>query len=110
MAKFAVQFIIDGSRLGDMFEVLHPLRIENYEHKLVAGTPTKIRAGDKTALEMVVMQATEKPMPADFFKQKLVDAGFGKNTVYATLRNAVVDKQLRVKKIGGRLHYYAGGK
>lgn len=110
MAKFAVSFIVDGSRLGDMFEVLHPLRIENYEQKLVAGTPTKVRAGDKTALEIVLMHMSAKPQSSDFFRQKLVEAGFGKNTAYTTLRAALLARQVRSRKIDGKLHYYQGGK
>lgn len=107
MAKFHVQFIIDGSRLGDMFEVLHPLRIEDYQQKMVAGTPTKVRAGDKTAAEIVLGQASWTPQPASAFAPHLVAAGFSKGTVYTTLKGLVECKQLRAKKVGGKLHYLA---
>lgn len=79
MAQFRVSFLIDKSRLGDLIEVLTPMRVEELEHKLVVGKDTKttkVRAGDVPAWQIVAELATDKLQPRAYFTEALRKAGF----------------------------------
>lgn len=108
MTKWAVSFIVDGKHFSDTLEVLTPYKVEDLAFKIVAGTPKKIRAGDKPAWEIVAGLATDKPQPTKVFHEALRKAGFKSTAtgIDQAYRNRAVRK-LRVK---GVLHLVKGAK
>lgn len=105
MSTFGVSFTIDGKLLGSLVEVLQPYKVGELNFKLVAGTATKIRAGDMSARELVVKLADHTPRQMNYFRQGLIAAGFH----YSTAANAVpamVKRKALVKKlVDGKPHY-----
>lgn len=76
MARWHFEFDVDGRHMEHIMELLQPLRVENFACKIVAGTPTKIRAGDKPAWQIVAEMANTKPQPSTVFHEALRKAGF----------------------------------
>lgn len=105
MSTFSVSFTIDGKLLGSLVEVLQPYKVGELNFKLVTGTATKIRAGDMTALELVVKLADQTPRPLNYFRQGLVAAGFNYSTVAWAVRVMVKRKALTKKLVNGKPHY-----
>lgn len=108
MSQFSVNFIVDSKYLGDVMEVLQPYKIEDLGFKLVAGTPTKVRQGDKPAWELAAGLADATPRPLAYFKERILAAGFRKGTVYNALREACSNKALVRKMVDGKPNYIKG--
>jgi hypothetical protein len=101
MAKWQFSFVMDGKHFEHLMEMLVPLKIEDLEHKIVAGTPTKIRAGDKPAWQIVADMATDKPQPRAAFSGALHKAGFN-NT--AGIQQAITKRAVRKISVKGVAH------
>lgn len=102
MAKFRIAFAIDKARLGDLIEVLQPFKIEDFEMKLVAGTATKVRAGDKPAWQIVAEMATDRAQPRTAFAAALREAGF--KSAGTGIDQAVRNRAVRKVSVKGRPH------
>jgi len=105
MAKWHFEFDVDGSKMEHVMELLIPMKIENLGFKIMAGTATKIRAGDKPGWQIVVEAADAEPRRSSFFVEKLVKAGFEKNGGYSAIDQAVRKRVLDKVKIKGINHF-----
>lgn len=107
MAKWHFEFDVDGKHMEHVMEFLVPLRVENLEFKIVAGTPTRIRAGDKPAWQIVAEMATDKPQPRAVFTAALRKAGFANN---GGIAQAIEKRAVRKVSVKGVVHLVKGGK
>jgi len=109
MARWQFSFVAEGKHFEHLMEMLVPLKVEDLDFKLVAGTATRIRAGDKPAWQIIADMATDKPQPMDTFKVALTRAGFAKNGFYSGMDQALKKKAVRKRVIGGKPHFVRGG-
>jgi hypothetical protein len=109
MAKWFISFVVDKKHVGDILEVLQPYKVEDLNFKIVAGTATKIRAGDKPAWELAAGLGAKQLMPLGHFKDKLRAAGVKDGSIYNSLNRAVEQGALRMVKVKGVKHYATKG-
>ena len=107
MADWHVSFVVRGAKFEPLMELLVPMGVQDLEYKIVAGTPKKIRAGDKPAWQVVTEGATDKPQPRAYFIELLKKAGFNNPSGF---NNAVEKRAILVKMVKGEKHYVKGGK
>lgn len=105
MAKWHIECVVKGERFSELMEILIPLKVEDLNFRIVAGTPTRIRKGDKPAWQCVVEAANAHPQPVKFFTEALGKQGFTKDSIYGAVYQAVDKGLLAKKKIKGANHY-----
>ncbi len=108
MTKWAVSFVVDGRHFSDVLEGLQPYKVEDLAFRIVAGTPSKVRAGDKPAWQIVVDMVTDKPQPSKTFYDALRAAGF--KQPHTGVEQAVTKRAVRKVKVRGVTHLVRGGK
>lgn len=107
MARWQLSFVVDGGRLEPLMELLQPMKVEDFSCKIVAGSATRIRAGDKPAWQIVASMATDKPAPRKAFLEALRKAGFNNPS---GINQAIAKRAVRQVSVKGVPHLVKGGK
>jgi hypothetical protein len=105
MADWFIGMIVSGAKLESVLELLHPHKVKIERLDPVAGTPRKIRAGDKPAWQMAVNAATPRPQPITHFVNALVKGGVPTKSAYGAVAQAVTKRALHKTKVKGVNHY-----
>jgi hypothetical protein len=96
---------VDGKQFATLMEMLVPMKVEDLQFKIVAGTAKHIRPGDKPVWQMAVDMAPNKPVPIAHFRDALRGVGVKDGSIYNAVHRAVEERGLRRTTIKGVAHY-----
>jgi hypothetical protein len=105
MSKWHIEFVVDAKNFATLMEMLVPMKVEDLNFKIVAGTAKHIRPGDQPIWTAVVDLASDKPQPMAHFREGLRRMGVKDGSIYNALNKACENRVVRKVSVKGATHF-----